>query len=100
MVNSTRRFIFSLALCFVLVLFSPFSTAITSLGEKALVCVLFMRLFSCACLFLSFSASSWFQRVAATRDCGSPWTFRFIFLIFHVKRLLADDIHKMSSLNF
>ena len=35
MVYSTGRFVLSLALCyFVLVLFSPFSIAITSLGEK------------------------------------------------------------------
>ena len=35
MVYSARRFVFSLALCyFVLVLFSPFSIAITSLGEE------------------------------------------------------------------
>ena len=35
MVISTRRFVLSLALCyFVLVFFSPFSIAITSLGEE------------------------------------------------------------------
>ena len=35
MVHSTRRFVLSLALCyFVLVFFSPFSVAITSLGEE------------------------------------------------------------------
>ena len=34
MVNSTGRFIFSLALHFVLVFFSPFSIAITWLGEE------------------------------------------------------------------
>ena len=35
MVYSTRRFVLSLALCyFVLVFVSPFSTAITSLGEE------------------------------------------------------------------
>ena len=35
MVYSTRRFVLSLALCyFVVVFFSPFSIAITSLGEK------------------------------------------------------------------
>ena len=35
MVYSTRRFVLSLALCyFVLVFFSPFSIAITSLGEE------------------------------------------------------------------
>ena len=35
MAHSTRRFVLSLTLCsFVLVLFSPFSIAITSLGEE------------------------------------------------------------------
>ena len=35
MVYSTRRFVLSLALCyFVIVFFSPFSIAITSLGEE------------------------------------------------------------------
>ena len=35
MVHSTGRFVLSLALCyFVLVIFSPFSIAITSLGEE------------------------------------------------------------------
>ena len=35
MVYSTRRFVLSLALCyFVIILFSPFSIAITSLGEE------------------------------------------------------------------
>ena len=47
MVYSTRRFALSLALCyFVLVFFSPFSIAITSLGEeRELILVLFIRLF-------------------------------------------------------
>ena len=47
MVYSTRRFVLSLALCyFVLVFFSPFSIAITSLGEeRELILVLFVRLF-------------------------------------------------------
>ena len=35
MVNSTRRFVLSFALCyFVLVFYSPFSIAIASLGEE------------------------------------------------------------------
>ena len=35
MVYSTRRFVFSLALCyFILAFFSPFNIAITSLGEE------------------------------------------------------------------
>ena len=45
-VNSTRRFMLSLALRFVLVFFSPFSIAITSLeGERAELCV--FRAFVC-----------------------------------------------------
>ena len=34
MVYSTRLFVLSLALCFVLAFFSPFSIAVTSLGEE------------------------------------------------------------------
>ena len=35
MVYSTRQFVFSIALCyFIVVFFSPFSIAITSLGEE------------------------------------------------------------------
>ena len=46
MVYSTRRFILSLALCYcVLVCFSPFSIAITSLGEERANLVLFVRFF-------------------------------------------------------
>ena len=56
MVSSTRRFVLSLVLCyFVLVFFSPFSVAITSLGEERVILVLFvrlfdLRLFDCVCL--------------------------------------------------
>ena len=42
MIYSTRRFVLSIALCyFVLVFFSPFSIAITSLREERAVLVLF-----------------------------------------------------------
>ena len=34
MIYSTRRFVLCLTLCFVIVFFSPFSIAITSLGEE------------------------------------------------------------------
>ena len=59
MVNSGRRFVFSLALCyFVHVFFSPFSIGITSLGEEranlSVFCT-FARFF--ACLVLSVSSS-------------------------------------------
>ena len=49
---STRRFVVCLSMChFVLVFFSPFSIAITTLGEeRELILVLFVRLFD-LCLF-------------------------------------------------
>ena len=52
MVYSTRRFVLCLTLCyFILVFFSPFSVAITSLGkERGLIVVLFIRVFG-LCLF-------------------------------------------------
>ena len=46
-----RRFVVCLSVChFVLVLFSPFSIAITSLGEERAILVLFVGLFG-LCLF-------------------------------------------------
>ena len=46
MVYSTRRFVLSLSLCyFVLVFFSPFSIAITSLGEERTYLSAFVRSF-------------------------------------------------------
>ena len=51
MVYSTRRFVVCLSMChFVLVFFIPFSIAITSLGKRELILVLFVRLFG-LCLF-------------------------------------------------
>ena len=65
MVYSTRRFVLCLTLChFVLVLFSPFSIAITSLGEE--------RANLSACLDLSVSSSSWCLGRAAVCECGTP----------------------------
>ena len=62
MVYSTRRFVLCLALCyFVLVLFSPFSIAITSLGEERAASLgafcTFVR-FALVCLF-SLSLGVW-----------------------------------------
>ena len=56
MVHSTRRFVLSLAFCyFVLVFFSPFSIAITSLGEKIANLSAFRTfvrfVLACFCLF-------------------------------------------------
>ena len=66
-----------LSVCdFVLVFFSPFSIAITSLGEeRANLSALrtFVR------LVLSVSSSSWGLGRAAVCDCGTPWTFLLPF---------------------
>ena len=74
MVHSTSRFVLSLALCyFVLVFFSPFSIAITSLGEERANLSAFRTFFSiCACLVLSVSCSSWCLGKATACDCGTP----------------------------
>ena len=62
MVYSTRRFVLYLTLCyFVLVYFSPFSIAITLLGEERASLGVFVRLFD-LCLFglsVSFPLDVW-----------------------------------------
>ena len=86
-------FVLSLALCyFVLVFFSPFSIAITSLGEEranlsAYVCSI------CACLVLSVYSSSLCLGRAAACDCGTSWTFLlpFFFITSHVFGLASAD---------
>ena len=61
-VYSTRQFVLCLTVCyFVLVLFSPFSNAITSLGEERA----YLR-----------------EGRAAVCDCGTPWTFFFSYVTF------------------
>ena len=74
MVYSTKRFVVCLTLCnFVLVFFSTFSIAITSLGEEIANLSAF-RMFDrfCACLDLSASSSSWCLGRAAVCDSGTP----------------------------
>ena len=88
MVYSTRRFVLCLTLCHsVLVFFSPFSIAITSLGEERVNLSVFRTLFCsiCACLDLSVSSSSLCLGRAAVCDCGTPWTFLlpFVFFLIH-----------------
>ena len=80
MVYSTRRFVVCLSMChFVLVFFSPFSIAITSLGEERANLSAFRVCSICACLDLSVSSSSWGLGRAAVCDCGTPWTFLLPF---------------------
>ena len=96
MVYSTRRFVVCLSMCrFVLVFFSPFSIAITSLGEERANLSAFRTFFSvCACLDLSVSSSSWSLGRAAVCDCGTPWTFLLpFFLIQDITGLKADVLN-------
>ena len=80
MVYSTRRFVLCLTLChFVLVFFSPFSIAITSLGEERANLSAFYVCSICACLVLSVSSSSWCLGMAAVCECGTPWAFLLPF---------------------
>ena len=78
-VYSTRQFVVCLSMChFVLGVFSPFSIAITSLGEERAN----LSAFSLPCLNLSVSPSSWGLGRAVVCDCGTPWTFLLPFLLF------------------
>ena len=91
-VYSTRRFVLCLTLChFVFVFFSPFSIAITSLGEERANLGAFRTFVRfCACLDLSFSSSSWCLGRAAVYDCGTPGLFSYLFsnitqpIVFHI----------------
>ena len=80
MVYSTRRFVVCLTMChFVLVFFSPFSIAITSLGEERANLSAFSTFVRFVCLDLLVSSSSWCLGRAAICDCGTPWTFLLPF---------------------
>ena len=62
--------------------FSPFSIAITALGEERANLSAFLYVCSiCACLVLSVSSSSWCLGRVAVCDCGTPGIF-FFFLSF------------------
>ena len=89
MVYSTRRFVLCFTLCyFFLKFFSPFSIAITSLGEERANLSAFRTFFSiCACMVLSVSSSSWCLERAAVCDCGTPWTFLLPFFFVDFKDL-------------
>ena len=68
-----------LPLCyFVLVFFSPFSIAITSLREERCWCFSYICSI-CARLVLSVSSSSWCLGRAAVCDCGTPGFFSYPF---------------------
>ena len=94
MVYSTRRFVVCLSVChFVLVFFSPFSIAITSLGEEKANLSAFSTV--CACFDLSVSSSSWGLGRAAVCDCGTPWTF---LLLFFLELRICNEVYVMNSI--
>ena len=83
MVYSTRQFVFYLILCyFFLVIFSPFNTAFTLLGEERAnlsVFRIFVRfVFGCVCLFpLPLGVWEGLRFVIV-----APWTFLLPFLLY------------------
>ena len=64
---------------FVIVFFSPFSIAITSLGEERANLSAFRLFGLCLFRFVGFFSSSWGLGRAAVYDCGTPWTFLLFF---------------------
>ena len=88
---------------FVLVFFSRFSIAITSLGEERANFSAFRTFVRfCACLDLSVSSFSWCLGRTAVCYCGTPWTFLLPFfmevhllvaaiLVFSFCVIIADD---------
>ena len=93
----TRRFVLCLTLCyFVLVFFSPFSIAITSLGEESANLSAFRTFVRFALVWFCLS---WCLGRAAVCDCGTPWTFLLPFfrhLIFKI--FLRQLVWKWFSL--
>ena len=82
MVYSTRRFVLCLTVChFVLVFFSPFSIAITSLGEERSNLSAFHTFVRFVLVWICrFPLPLGVWERAAFCDCGTPWTFLLPFL--------------------
>ena len=77
---------------FVLVFFSPFSIAITSLGEERAN----LSAFRTFVRFVLASSSSWGLGRATVCDCGTPWTFLLPFLVTFASLTLAMCIFYVS----
>ena len=80
-VYSKRRFVFSLVLCYFVLVFSVLlALRLPRLGKRELILMLFVRLFDLLLFgFSSVSSSSWCLGRAAACDCDTPWTFLFPF---------------------
>ena len=101
MVYSTRRFVVCLSMChFVLVFFSPFSIAITSLGEERADLSAFRTFVRFVLVWMSVSSSSWGLGRAAVCDCGTPWTFLLPYfgrLVFDSTKHWAHDLINITT---
>ena len=101
MIYSTRRFVLCLTLChFVFVFFSPFSFAITSLGEERAnlsgfrTFVRFVLVWICrfplplgiweGLRFVIVALPGLFSYLFC--DCGTSWTFLLLFFFLVVKQ--------------
>ena len=79
-VYSTRRFVLSLALCYMFLCFSVrLVLRLPRLGKRELILVLFVRLFDLRLFGLSVSSFSWCLGRTAVCDCGTPWIFLLPF---------------------
>ena len=84
--HSTRRFVLSLALCYVVIMLLFFSVLLAlrlpHLGKRELILVLFVRLFDLR--LFGFVCFLFLLGRAAACDCGTPWTFLLplFFIVF------------------
>ena len=92
MVYSTRRFVVCLSVChFVLVFFSPFSIAITSLGEERANLSAFRTFVRFVLVWICrFPLPRGLGR-AAVCDCGTPWTFLLPFFAWPEQKMYLDQ---------
>ena len=83
MVHSTRRFVLPCVILFLC--FSPFSIAITSLGEERANLNAFSTFVRIALVwfwFYLFTIPLGLMGRAPACDCGTPWTFLLPFFFF------------------
>ena len=79
---------------------SPFSIAITSLGEERAIIVFFVRLFDLRLFGFVVASSSWCLGRAVA--CGTPWTFLLPFCrLLHVNiRKYITQLRPLVIVNF
>ena len=99
MVCSARRYVLYLTLChFVLVFFSPFSIAITSLGEERADLSVFRTFVRFVLVWICRFPLPRCLRRAAVCDCGTPLTFLLAFFFIMLILRLYFHEHVCRSL--